>query len=131
MLFILKKFKLFLVFQVLEDLYQNYKDENFVIVGFPSNDFGKQEPGSDEEIAAFCQENYGVTFPMMSKISVKGMNEHPIYEFLTEKDKNGVKDSQVKWNFQKYLIDENGHLSEVYESRVLPDGPEIVSWLEE
>lgn len=118
-------------YEVLEDLYQNYKDENFVIVGFPSNDFGKQEPGSDEEIATFCQENYGVTFPMMSKISVKGMNEHPIYEFLTEKEKNGVKDSQVKWNFQKYLIDENGHLSEVYESRVLPDGPEIVSWIEE
>src|SRR5699024_2467589 len=114
-------------YEVLEDLYQNYKDDNFVIVGFPSNDFGKQEPGSDEEIATFCQENYGVTFPMMSKISVKGMNEHPIYEFLTEKDKNGVKDSQVKWNFQKYLIDENGHLDKVYESRVVPDDPKIVS----
>lgn len=117
-------------YEGLEDLYQNYKDENFVIIGFPANNFGGQEPGSDEEILEFCQKNYGVSFPMMSKISVIGANEHPLYEFLTEKSKNGKMDSVVKWNFQKYLIDENGQLTHVLESRVVPDSAEIVEWIE-
>ncbi len=115
----------------LEQLYKRYKDQNFTIVGFPANNFGQQEPGNDEEIAQFCKANYGVTFPMMSKISVKGADMHPLYHFLTEKDKNGVKDSEVKWNFQKYLLDKNGQLEEVYESKVLPDGEEITSWIEQ
>lgn len=117
-------------YEGLEDLYQNYKDENFVVIGFPSNNFGKQEPGSNEEIAEFCKKNYGVSFPMMAKISVKGMNEHPIYQFLTEKSLNGTMDSVVKWNFQKYLIDEEGHLENVFESRVVPDSAELVEWIE-
>ncbi len=88
----------------LQALYDTYKDENFVIVGFPANNFMSQEPGTNKEISAFCTENYGVTFPMMSKISVKGDDMHPVYQFLTQKVKNGVEDSKVAWNFQKYLI---------------------------
>jgi glutathione peroxidase len=94
----------------LEAIYEKYKDKNFVIVGFPANNFGSQEPGSNEEIAKFCKSNYGVTFPMMSKVSVKGKDMTEIYQFLTQKGKNGLQDSEVEWNFQKYLVDENGHL---------------------
>ncbi|MGB1080116.1 MAG: glutathione peroxidase, partial [Flavobacteriaceae bacterium] len=83
------------------------------IIGFPANNFMWQEPGTNEEIKAFCSKNYGVSFPMMAKISVKGKNQHPVYAFLTQKIKNGVKDSSVSWNFQKYLIDENGMLVDV------------------
>src|SRR5210317_910955 len=90
-------------YEKLEALYQQYKDNNFVIIGFPANNFMWQEPGTNEEIKAFCAVNYGVSFPMMSKISVKGKNQHPIYKFLTKKEVNGVKDSSVSWNFQKYL----------------------------
>src|SRR5699024_725381 len=105
-------------YENLEKLYQEYKDQDFVIVGFPANNFGGQEPGSNKTIASFCKANYGVSFPMMSKISVKGEDEHPLYQFLTQKSKNGEMDSEVKWNFQKYLIDEEGHVSGVYESKV-------------
>ena len=91
----------------------------------------EQEPGNNEEIATFCQKNYGVSFPMMSKISVKGKDMHPVYHFLTEKDKNGLEDSKVEWNFQKYLIDENGHLSKVISPRILPNDPSIIAWIEE
>jgi glutathione peroxidase len=117
-------------YEQLEALYTKYKAKNFVIVGFPANDFMSQEPGSDQEIAQFCQLNYGVSFPMMSKISVKGKDMHPIYHFLTEKTKNGLEDSKVEWNFQKYLIDENGHLAKVISPRVLPDDPSIIAWIE-
>jgi glutathione peroxidase len=117
-------------YEQLEALYTKYKAKNFVIVGFPANDFMSQEPGSDKEIAQFCQLNYGVSFPMMSKISVKGKDMHPIYHFLTEKTKNGVEDSKVEWNFQKYLIDENGHLAKVISPRVLPNDPTIIAWIE-
>src|SRR5690606_3441099 len=92
----------------LQELYEKYKNDNFVIIGFPANNFANQEPGSNKEIEEFCQANYGVDFPMMGKISVKGDDMNPLYQFLTEKDKNGFKDSEVKWNFQKYLIDGNG-----------------------
>ena len=114
----------------LQKLYDQYKDQDFVIVGFPANNFGGQEPGSDEQIASFCKENYGVTFPMMSKISVKGDDKHQVYQFLTEKSKNGLQDSEVAWNFQKYLIDENGELAMVIEPRTLPTDPSIVKWIE-
>lgn len=114
----------------LQKLYDKYKDKDFVIVGFPANNFGGQEPGSDAEIATFCKENYGVTFPMMSKISVKGSDKHPMYQFLTQKSKNGVQDSEVSWNFQKYLIDENGELAMVVEPKTLPTDEKIVSWIE-
>ena len=113
----------------LEAIYSKYKDKNFVIIGFPANNFGSQEPGSNEQIAKFCQMNYGVTFPMMSKISVKGKDIHEVYQFLTQKDKNGLQDSQVEWNFQKYLINEEGELIKVLSPRVLPTDTEIVGWI--
>ena len=116
-------------YKKLEALYQEYKDQNFVIVGFPANNFMWQEPGSNEDIKAFCKKNYDVSFPMMAKISVKGKSQHPLYAFLTKKDKNGVKDSSVKWNFQKYLINENGYLVEVVSPRTQPDDPVVLDWL--
>jgi glutathione peroxidase len=114
----------------LQKLYDTYKDQNFVIVGFPANNFGGQEPGTDMEIATFCKENYGVTFPMMSKISVKGSDMHEVYHFLTEKNKNGFQDSEVSWNFQKYLLNEKGELAMVIAPRTLPTDPKIVAWIE-
>ena len=116
-------------YESLQKLYSQYKNFNFVIIGFPSNDFLWQEPGSNEQIADFCEENYGVTFPMMSKISVKGKDIHEVYKFLTQKDKNGLQDSQVEWNFQKYLINEEGELIKVLSPRVLPTDSEIVGWI--
>lgn len=93
----------------LEKLYEKYKDKDFVIIGFPANNFMGQEPGSNEEIAQFCSLNYGVTFPMMAKISVKGKEIAPLYQWLTEKKLNGKEDASVQWNFQKFMIDENGN----------------------
>lgn len=117
-------------FDGLEKLYQKYKDDNFVIVGFPSNDFGQQDPGSNEEIAEYCRLNYGVTFPMMSKISVKGDSIAPIYEFLTKKELNGKKSSSVKWNFQKYIINEDGTLEDYFYSITEPESKKITKWIE-
>ncbi len=113
----------------LQALYEQYGSEGFVIVGFPANNFMKQEPGSNEEIAAFCERNYGVSFPMMAKIDVKGKEIHPLYAFLTQKEKNGVMDSKVTWNFQKYLINEEGVLEKVISPRTSPDDQEIISWI--
>ena len=113
----------------LEAIYKKYKSNNFVIVGFPANNFGAQEPGSDEQIAKFCEMNYGVTFPMMSKISVKGDDMHAVYKFLTQKSKNGLQDSEVEWNFQKYLINEKGQLVKVVSPKVLPTDEVIVNWI--
>jgi glutathione peroxidase len=101
----------------LEKLYQSNKDKNLVIIGFPANNFANQEPGTNEEIKSYCQKNYGVSFPMMSKISVKGNDIHPLYKWLTTKSLNGVKDSDVTWNFQKYLISEEGKLIDVINPR--------------
>lgn len=114
----------------LQALYDKYKDQNFVIVGFPANNFASQEPGNNEEIATFCERNYGVTFPMMSKISVKGHDMHPLYVFLTQKAKNGFEDSEVSWNFQKYLINENGEVEKVISPRTLPTDASVVDWIE-
>jgi glutathione peroxidase len=116
-------------YELLEALYKEYKDKNFVIVGFPANNFMSQEPGTNAEIATFCKQNYGVSFPMMSKISVKGDDMNAVYQFLTQKAKNGLKDSEVKWNFQKYLINEKGELVEVYLSNVKPNDVKIVNWV--
>lgn len=116
-------------YEQLQALYDQYKDSNFVIVGFPANNFMGQEPGTDEEIESFCQKNYGVTFPMMSKISVKGDDMHELYKFLTTKSLNGLEDNEVKWNFQKYLIDEEGYLIKVISPRMLPNDPSIVEWI--
>jgi glutathione peroxidase len=117
-------------YEQLQAIYEKYKDKNFVIVGFPANNFGAQEPGSNAQIATFCQKNYGVSFPMMAKISVKGGDIHPVYKFLTQKAKNGLEDSEVQWNFQKYLINENGELAKVVSPRTLPTDAEIVNWIE-
>ncbi|MFY8097550.1 MAG: glutathione peroxidase [Flavobacterium sp.] len=116
-------------YEQLQAVYEEFKDKNFVIIGFPANNFGAQEPGSNEQIATFCKKNYGVSFPIMSKISVKGSDIHPIYQFLTQKAKNGLQDSEVQWNFQKYLIDEEGHLAKVISPRTLPNDPEIINWI--
>jgi glutathione peroxidase len=113
----------------LEAIYEKYKDKNFVIIGFPANNFGAQEPGSNEQIAKFCEMNYGVTFPMMGKISVKGDDKNEVYQFLTQKSKNGLQDSEVEWNFQKYLINEQGELVKVLSPRVLPTDVAIVGWI--
>ena len=117
-------------YKELEALYQQYKDKDFIIIGFPANNFLGQEPGSNEQIASFCSINYGVTFPMMSKISVKGKNMHPLYQFLTQKSKNGVEDSKVKWNFQKYLIGRDGKLEKVIDPKTLPSSDEVTQWIE-
>ncbi len=116
-------------YEQLQKLYTEYKNKNFIIVGFPANNFGAQEPGSNKEIATFCSKNYGVTFPMMEKISVKGDDMAPLYHFLTEKSKNGYQDSQVEWNFQKYLINEKGQLVKVISPKTLPDSKEVVDWI--
>lgn len=116
-------------YEQLEALYQKYGGDSFVIIGFPANNFMKQEPGSAAEIREFCTKNYGVTFPMMDKISVKGDDMHPLYQWLTQKEKNGVEDSDVKWNFQKYLIGKNGQLEKVIKPGTKPDDEEIVNWI--
>jgi len=117
-------------YEQLEALYQKYKNSGFIIIGFPANNFLKQEPGTNEEIKEFCRINYGVSFPMMAKISVKGSDIHPLYEWLTQKTKNGNIDSNVKWNFQKYLITENGELASMQKPRVSPLSEEITNWIE-
>jgi glutathione peroxidase len=111
----------------LEALYQKYKDKNFTIIGFPCNDFGGQEPGTAEEIRGFCTKNFGVTFPLMEKVSV---TTAPIYLWLKSKELNGVEDSKVTWNFNKYLIDEKGHLVKHVGTKVVPMAEEITNWIE-
>ena len=113
----------------LETLYATYKDKGLVIVGFPANNFFSQEPGTNEEIAQFCQLNYGVTFPMMAKVSVKGKDMCEVYQFLTKQAKNGFEDSDVEWNFQKYLLNEKGELEKVISPRTKPLDDEIVNWV--
>lgn len=113
----------------LEAIYKEYKDKGFVIVGFPANNFASQEPGTNKEIETFCQQNYGVTFPMMNKVSVKGDDMCEVYKFLTQKSKNGLQDSEVEWNFQKYLINEKGELVKVIKPRTLPTDPEVINWI--
>ncbi|MBN2523396.1 MAG: glutathione peroxidase [Bacteroidales bacterium] len=113
----------------LQKLYEIYGGKDFTIIGFPANDFMNQEPGTNEEIASFCQVNYGVTFPMMEKISVKGKEIHPLYQWLTNKSENGVLDAKISWNFNKFLIDENGQVVKHYGSKTNPLSDEIVNWV--
>ncbi len=114
----------------LQELYDNYGGESFTIVGFPSNDFGGQEPGSNEEIAAFCKKNFGVTFPMMAKTPVKGKNQHPVYEWLCSKDLNGMENAEVSWNFNKFLVNEKGQWVAHYPSNVGPLNDRIIAFAE-
>ncbi|SHI64759.1 glutathione peroxidase [Flavobacterium terrae] len=116
-------------YEQLQALYDEFKGKNFVVIGFPSNDFANQEPGSNADIAAFCSKNYGVNFPMMEKISVKGESMHPLYQFLTSKAKNGIEENKVEWNFQKYLINEKGHLDKVLSPQTLPIDEVVINWI--
>jgi len=106
-------------YAALEKVYESHK--NLVILGFPSDDFGKQEPGNDEEIVSFCRKKYGVTFPVFQKNIVKGESKQPVYQWLTDKTKNGWNEQEPKWNFYKYLVDDNGKLSEIFSSAVSPE----------
>ncbi len=115
-------------YKALQELYEKYKTK-LVIVGFPANNFGGQEPGSNTEIKSFCEKNYGVTFPMAEKISVKGKDIAPIYKWLTNKSENGVLDAEIKWNFNKFLLDENGHIIAKFDSSTTPMSEDIVGKL--
>ncbi len=117
-------------YEDLQKLYEKYKDNNFVVIGFPANNFMGQEPGTDEEIKTFCVTKYDVAFPMMSKISVKGKDMAPLYHWLTEKSGNGKEDADVQWNFQKFMIDESGNWVGVVSPREKPFCDTIVQWIE-
>ena len=112
----------------LQTLYDKYKDE-LVVVGVPCNQFGGQEPGDEEQISIFCSEKYDVTFPMTEKIAVRGSNQHPLYKWLTSKDLNGRKNSSVKWNFQKYLVDKDGNLIDYWYSLTNPTSSKITNYI--
>jgi glutathione peroxidase len=116
-------------YKALQDLYDQHGGDGFVIIGFPANNFLSQEPGTNEDIASFCSENYGVTFPMMAKVSVKGDDIAPIYKWLTTKKLNGILDAEIQWNFQKFLIDEKGNLVKTIPPRVSPLSDEIIDWI--
>ena len=114
----------------LEALYEKYKDRGFVIVGVPANNFAQQEPGTDDEIKKFCSNKYNVTFPMMSKVSVLGEDETPLYRFLTDKSANPQVGGDIKWNFTKFLFDRNGKPVARFEPAVTPDSPEVQAAVE-
>ena len=116
-------------YEQLQELYTQFGGDDFEIIGFPCNDFGAQEPGSADQIQSFCKKNYGVTFPMMEKVNVQGAEKHAVYQWLTEKANNGMGDFEVKWNFQKFLIDESGQLMKVFDPQVSPVDEEILKWL--
>ena len=117
-------------YEQLQEIYEKYGGDQFTILAFPANNFMGQEPGTDLEIKTFCSVNYGVSFPVMSKISVKGKDMNEVYQWLTSKELNGFEDSTVKWNFQKYLISEKGSLEKVVKPKTKPDDPEIIDWIE-
>ncbi len=117
-------------YKQLEELYEKYKDKNFVIIGMPCNQFGGQEPGSSSDIKNFCTKNYGVSFMMMEKVNAKGDSMCELYKWLTRKELNGVESSSVKWNFQKYMIDENGFLVDYAFSFKKPNCSKITKWIE-
>lgn len=116
-------------YEDLQTLYERYGEKNFVVIGFPANNFNGQEPGTNKEIKEFCTVNYGVTFPMMDKISVKGNDQAPLYKWLTQKSENGVLDQEVTWNFQKFMVDEQGRLVDVVLPRESPLSEKIVQWI--
>lgn len=115
-------------YEDLEKLYETYKDK-LVIVGFPANNFGGQEPGTNEQIGAFCKKNYGVTFPMAAKVSVKGKDIAPIFKFLTDKKLNGVKNTTILWNFTKFLLNEKGELIDTFISTTKPTSDSVTKYL--
>ncbi len=117
-------------YEGLQELYDTYKDRGFVILGFPSNDFMKQEPGSNEEIASFCRINYGVTFPMFEKIAVKGADQHPLYAYLTSKTTNPEFGGKISWNFNKFLISADGRIAARFGSRTKPQDEKVIAAIE-
>ena len=116
-------------YKQLEWLYTHYKDSNLVILGFPCNDFNGQEPGTEKEIKAFCTKNYGVTFPIMSKVIVHGKDCDPLYYWLQHKSENGLQDNEVKWNFNKFMIGEEGNFQGYLPSQILPDNRVVIEWI--
>jgi glutathione peroxidase len=116
-------------YEDLQALYDKYKDRNFTVIGFPANNFAGQEPGTNAQIKEFCTLNYGVTFPMMDKISVKGKDQAPVYNWLTHKSENGKIDQEVTWNFQKFMIDEEGNLVDVVQPKESPTSEKIIKWI--
>jgi glutathione peroxidase len=116
-------------YSALEATYEKYKDQGFVILGFPANNFGAQEPGTNEEIKTFCTRKYSVTFPMYSKISVKGADQSPLYAYLTKDTGAGIT-GEIKWNFTKFLVDRNGKVVQRFEPAVTPDSKEVISAIE-
>ena len=114
----------------LEKVYETYKDKGFVILGFPANNFMAQEPGTNEEIKTFCSTKYNVKFPLYSKISVKGEDKAPLYQFLTDANANPKTGGEIKWNFTKFLVDRHGKVIARFESAVKPDSPEITAAIE-
>ncbi len=117
-------------YEKLQMLFDKYGKNNFVVIGFPANNFMGQEPGTNEEIQQFCTLNYHVTFPMMAKISVKGKDIDPLYKWLTEKTENGKQDAEVTWNFQKFMIDKNGNWVGVVAPNESPMCDKIIEWIE-
>jgi glutathione peroxidase len=116
-------------YKQLEELHQNFKDK-LAVIGLPCNDFGEQEPGTEKEIEQFCEVNFGVTFPLTEKVKILGSNPHPLYEYLMKKELNGYRDSDVKWNFQKYLIDENGHVIKIFGAPIDPLSEDVLKMIE-
>ena len=114
----------------LEALYEKYKSQGFVILGFPANNFGAQEPGTNEEIKTFCSRTYNVTFPMYAKISVKGQDKNPLYQFLTDKQANPSTGGEIQWNFTKFLVGKDGKVIARFESAITPESPEVAAAIE-
>ena len=117
-------------YTALESLYEKYKDQGLVVIGFPANNFMSQEPGTNEEIKAFCTRKYSVTFPMYSKISVKGNDKAPLYQFLTDSGVNPTTGGEIKWNFTKFLVNRDGQVIARFEPKVTPDSPEVTGAIE-
>lgn len=118
-------------FKKLQELYEEYGGDDFEIIGFPCNDYGKQEPAGNDVISDFCTKKYGVTFQMMEKISIKGENPHPIYKWLTSSEENGVLDAKVTWNFQKFMVDEQGEVVDFLAPVKSVKNKRIMDWLNE
>ena len=116
-------------YSALEAIYEKYKDRGFVIVGFPANNFGAQEPGTNAEIKTFCSRKYNVTFPMYAKISVKGADQAPLYAYLTKETGTGIA-GEIKWNFTKFLVDRNGNVVQRFEPAVTPDSTDVTTAIE-
>ena len=116
-------------YKLLEEVYKEYKNQNFEVLAFPTSDFANQEYSDSQKISSFCQKNYGVTFPIFEKVSVKGNSKHSIYQWLTEKNKNGKKNVSVLWNFQKFIIDENGQWVDYFLPTTSPTSKKIVKWI--